>query len=381
MAEKTQETKPPRQSVLHSRHGELGAVFSEELFTGEAYRRFLIPEHFGDPDAEHRAVRSAAGMFDLSHTGLLMVVGSGAAGALDRFFTNDVAQLDGPGKCQYTLACDERGGIFADLILYRFTADGFMLTCGSHRWYDLAMAIEDSPPDGVEVRVLNDSHVCFAVEGPEAGAILDELGLPTGHSRLSFEIGSDEWGDPFVNRWGSSGEDGYTLILPNADARRLWDALLDRGVRPCGLRAREQLRIEMGYPSVPADLIGGVTPNQARLGWAVAWGKEAFSGKVALDIEQAAGPSHRLWGLELLGDRVIEPGGPRAGAVYDGGREVGEVTSAGYSPTLDKSIALALIEADLGPGSELELHLEDGSGEDRIRARVVKPPFIPEPRR
>jgi len=370
-----QEQQEPRRSELHARHEKLGAIFTEEQYTGRRHRGFLVPDRYGDPDAEHMAVRSGVGVFDLSHLGLMILQGNGAAKALNAFLTNDVDRLDGPGRSQYTLACDEQGRVFEELVLHRFSQDAFMLLCGSPNWYDLGMAIEETPPETVEVRVLNDTHVTLAVEGPLAARALASIGIPVGHEDMFFEIGPEAWGHPFVNRWGISGEEAYTIIIPAEDGARLWDQLVAIGVRPCGMRAREQLRIENGRPRVAVDLVD-VTANQARLGWAVAWGKPSFAGKKALEAERDAGPRRRLWGLELLGDRVIEPDGPAALTVRDGDREVGSVTSAGYSATLDRGLALALLEADIGPGAELEVEVREEGEEYRVPVKVVKPPFV-----
>jgi aminomethyltransferase len=343
-------------SPLHSRHTALGAKFAE--FAG-----WDMPLQYPSGVlAEHQAVRTGVGAFDVSHLGKIWVTGPGAAAFVNRCLANDLDRI-GPGGAQYTLCLDESGGVVDDLIAYRFGDDQVFLIPNAANTAEVARRLAAAAPAGVEVRDVHRSFAVIAIQGPESPRILEHLGLPHDHDYMSFR----EQSEVIVCRSGYTGETGFELVVPNEAAGDLWDAMLAAGAAPCGLGARDTLRLEMGYPLHGQDLSLDITPVQARLNWAIGWDKPEYWGKAALDAEKAAGPKRRLWGLEATGKGV-----PRAHmTVLDGDTVVGETTSGTHAPTLKKGVALALLDAAYKPGAELELDVRGR----RLAVRVVKPPF------
>jgi aminomethyltransferase len=345
---------------LHERHLEQGAKLAP--FAG-----WEMPLHYATGVLhEHAAVRGGVGVFDVSHLGKVWVKGPGAAAHVNRCLTADLDRI-GPGQAQYTLCCDDSGGVVDDLIAYRFNDDEVLLVPNAANAAEVARRLADAAPDGVEVRDAHAAFAVIAVQGPESPRILEYLGLPHDHDYMSFRERHVDHALVLVCRSGYTGEHGYELVVPAEAALDLWDGMLAAGAAPCGLGARDTLRLEMGYPLHGQDLSLDITPVQARLGWAVGWDKPEFWGKAALAAERAAGPKRRLWGLEATGRGV-----PRAGmTVLDGDREIGRTTSGGHAPSLKKGIALALLDADVKPGAEAELDVRGR----RLPVRVVKPPF------
>jgi aminomethyltransferase len=208
------------------------------------------------------------------------------------------------------------------------------------------------------------------VQGPRSDAVLEAVSLPAGHPYMSFVETARHDAQVTVCRTGYTGERGYELLVPAESAGELWDALLAQGAEPCGLGARDTLRLEMGYPLHGQDLSLEISPVQARCSWAIGWSKPAFWGRDALLAEKAAGPRRKLQGIEAL-DRGI----PRRGMTVagPGGDPVGEVTSGTFSPTRGVGIGLALLDPSIEPGAELTLDVRGRVS----RVRVVVPPFVP----
>ncbi|MFL6076495.1 MAG: glycine cleavage system aminomethyltransferase GcvT [Mycobacteriales bacterium] len=352
------------RSPLHARHAELGARFAE--FGG-----WEMPLEYagGGVIAEHTAVRQAVGVFDVSHLGKALVTGPGAAEYVNACLTNDLNRI-APGKAQYTLCCDDAtGGVVDDLIAYlRGDAEVFLIPNAANT-AEVVRRLAAAAPAGVTVANQHRDYAVLAVQGPGSAALLAELGLPTGHDYMSFTAST--WRDTSLTvcRTGYTGEHGYELVVPAAEAGPVWDAVVAAGAQPAGLGARDTLRTEMGYPLHGHELSLDVTPVQARCGWAVGWDKPAFWGADVLRAERAAGPARRLWGLDAV-DRAI----PRAGmAVRDGsGAELGTVTSGTFSPTLKKGIALALLDAAVAENAEVVVDVRGRPA----RMAVVKPPFV-----
>ncbi|MEU6859386.1 glycine cleavage system aminomethyltransferase GcvT [Glycomyces sp. NPDC046736] len=350
----------PLTSPLHDRHLALGAKFAE--FAG-----WDMPLQYpGGVLAEHQAVRGKVGVFDVSHLGKVWVRGPGAAAFVNRCLANDLDRIEA-GGAQYTLCLDQDGGVVDDLIAYRFGDDEVFLIPNAANTAEVARLLAEAAPEGVEVRDVHRSFAVIAVQGPESPNLLGYLGLPHDHEYMTFREHLVDHADVIVCRSGYTGETGYELVVPNEAAGDLWDALLTAGAVPCGLGARDTLRLEMGYPLHGQDLSADITPVQARLIWAIGWDKPEFWGKEPLTAERAEGPKRRLWGLEATGKGV-----PRAHmSVMDGDETVGETTSGGHAPTLKKGVALALLDASYKPGAELELDVRGR----RLPVRVVKPPF------
>jgi aminomethyltransferase len=349
------------RSPLHDRHLALGAKLAE--FGG-----WEMPLEYagGGVIKEHTAVRTATGVFDVSHLGKAGVVGPGAAAFVNSCLTNDLDRIV-PGKAQYTLCCDDAtGGVVDDLIAYLFSPDDVFLVPNAANTAEVVRRLRAAAPDGVEVTDEHRNYAILAVQGPSSVEAIRKLGLPTDHDYMSFTASEQI----VVCRTGYTGEVGYELVIPWNDAGAVWDALVSGGVQPCGLGARDTLRTEMGYPLHGQDLSMEITPVQARCGWAVGWSKPAFWGREALLKEKAEGPRRTLRGLELTGRGIPRGHMP----VYAGDTPVGETTSGTFSPTRRVGIALALLDtsAGLAEGDEVEIDIRGR----RTGARVVKPPFV-----
>jgi aminomethyltransferase len=317
-------------------------------------------------------VRTGVGVFDVSHLGKVDVTGSAAAAFVDRSLTGDLSRI-GAGQAQYTLCCDDAtGGVVDDLIAYlRGDAEVFLVPNAANA-ADVVRRLTQQAPDGVHIKDRHDDFGVLAVQGPRSGELLERLGLPTEHPYMSFVDAKWNGQQLVVCRSGYTGERGYELLPLREYTDVVWDALLDAGadlgVRPCGLGARDTLRTEMGYPLHGQDLSLEITPVQARLGWAVGWKKPAFWGRDVLLAEREAGPRRRLSGIEAL-DRGI----PRPHmSVTKHGRAVGNVTSGTFSPTRKLGIGLALLDADIVEGDEVQVDVRGRTS----TMRVVKPPFV-----
>jgi aminomethyltransferase len=324
--------------------------------------------------AEHTAVREAVGLFDVSHLGTASVTGRDAVGFVNRCLTNDLDRI-GAGRAQYTLCCARDGGVLDDLIVYRVSDDELLLMPNAANSELVLSRLAAAAPPGVTVTDRHTELAVLAVQGPRSPQVLAALGLPTELGYMSFaDIGTG--GEQIrICRTGYTGEHGYELVLAGGGAPRWWDRLLaaaaEAGGRPCGLGARDTLRTEAGYPLHGQDLTPGITPVQARCGWAVGWDKAEFWGRDALLDERRDGPARRLWGVRMVGRGV-----PRAGmTVFQGDTPLGKVTSGTFSPTLRTGIALALLDTVEGvaKGADVEVDLRGR----RLAGAVTVPPFVP----
>lgn len=356
------------RSALHERHVALGAKFA-------AFGGWQMPLEYagGGVLREHAAVRGSVGVFDVSHLGKARVTGPGAADFVNRCLTNDLARI-GPGQAQYTMCCDDAGGVVDDLIAYLFDADHAFLVPNAANTAEVVRRLAAAAPPDITVTDEHRRHAVLAVQGPRAVDTLRGLGLPTGHGYMSFVAARAAGTEMVVCRTGYTGEQGFELVVPIDGAPAVWDALLaagaEFGIRACGLGARDTLRTEMGYPLHGHELSLDITPVQARAGWAVGWSKPAFWGRDALLAEKAAGPRRTLRGLVLTGRGV--PRGQMQ--VYAGDTHIGVTTSGTFSPTRKVGIALALLDtaAGLPDGAQVDLDIRG----KRVPAQVVKPPFV-----
>lgn len=351
---------------LEDRHRELGASFAE--FGG-----WLMPVSFAGTVAEHTATRSTVGLFDVSHLGKALVIGAGAAAYVNSALTNDLGRI-GPGRAQYTLCCNESGGVVDDLIAYYVSEDEVFLVPNAANSAAVVAALAGGAPAGVTVTNEHRSFAVLAVQGPKSAEVLRALVLPTDMDYMGY-ADADVRGVPVrVCRTGYTGEHGYELLPPWDSASVVFDELAAgvaaAGGQLAGLGARDTLRTEMGYPLHGHELTLDISPLQARIGWAVGWGKDAFWGREALLAEKNAGPVRLLRGLRALGRGVL-----RAGLeVLDGDHPVGLTTSGTYSPTEKVGIALALIDTDAGvvDGQRVSVDVRGR----RVECEVVKPPFV-----
>ncbi|GGF31119.1 aminomethyltransferase [Marmoricola endophyticus] len=354
------------QSPLHDRHVALGAKTAE--FAG-----WEMPLEYTGVIAEHTAVREAVGVFDVSHLGKVEVRGEGAYELVNSCLSNDLDKIE-PGRAQYTLCCEEdTAGIVDDLIVYLFARDHLLLVPNAANTAEVQRRLEAVAPDTVTITDQHRSHAVLAVQGPRSGDLLEALGMPTEGRYMSVAEHTLEDGSPVtVCRSGYTGEKGYELIAPAASAGLLWDTLMsagaDLGVVPCGLGARDTLRLEMGYPLHGQDLTRQTTAVSSGLSWAVGWKKPAFWGRDALLAEKETGARTRLAGLRASGRGVPRPHMP----VVDGDVVLGEVTSGTFSPTLRTGVALARVDAAVEDGAEVTVDVRGRP----LAVTVTKPPFV-----
>ncbi|HEX3732515.1 MAG TPA: glycine cleavage system aminomethyltransferase GcvT [Mycobacteriales bacterium] len=355
-----------RHSPLHAEHEALDASFGE--FSG-----WLMPLQYpAGVLAEHASVRERVGIFDVSHLGTVRVAGAGAADYLNRCLTNDLDRI-GPGRAQYTLACNDSGGVVDDLIVYCSNREDLLCAPNAANAETVADLLAVGAPASVTVENLHGEFAIIAVQGPRSAAVLRSVGFPTPSAYMTFEQPDDPAmaGRLMVCRSGYTGELGYELMMWREGAAEVWRRLLtavkaEDGL-PCGLAARDTLRTEMGYPLHGHELSTEITPGEAGLNWAVGWKKPEFWGREALLAQRRRGPEWVSRGLVLPRGSVPRPGM----AVFDGTAPVGEVTSGTFSPTLRTPIALARIRS----AADAETLSVEARGR-RLPATVTAPPFV-----
>jgi aminomethyltransferase len=340
-----------RRTPLHDRHVALGARMVP--FAG-----WEMPVQYEGVIPEHRAVRTDAGAFDVSHMGELEVEGPRALGLLQSLLSNDLERI-GPGQAQYTLLTNDRGGIVDDLIVYRIDPFRYLLVVNASNREEAYTWLKEREVAGSDVRDVSDEYGLIAVQGPRA---LERLGLEPAPA-FTFAEGEVGGVTCMVNRTGYTGEEGVELLVMADEADQLWDAVLDRGVMPCGLGARDSLRLEVCYPLHGNDIGPDTDAISAGLGWVCALDKD-FTGSAELRRVKEQGPERRLVAF-VMEERAV----PRQGmALLEGS----EVTSGTHSPMLDRGIGMGYVPAALAePGTELTV---DVRGRSR-RARVVSKPI------
>ncbi|AKS40800.1 glycine cleavage system aminomethyltransferase GcvT [Wenzhouxiangella marina] len=325
-----------------------------------------LPINYGSQIEEHHAVRQAAGMFDVSHMTVVDLQGPGVLDYLRHLLANDVAKLKEAGQALYGCMLDHEGGVIDDLITY-FIEPGFFRTVvnAATREADLAWMREQAVGFEVEIGERDDLAM-IAVQGPEArDRVIELLAAPAAADLKPFRAMSH--GEFFIARTGYTGEDGFEVLLPASEAEAFWQGLIEAGVRPCGLGARDSLRLEAGLNLYGQDMDTSTSPLESNLAWTVAFEPEErdFIGRRALEIQREAGVQRQLVGL------VLGRGGiPRTGTPVHTPEGVGEVTSGSFGPTIECPVALARIPA--GDFETVEVELRGR----RLEARVVKPPFV-----
>ncbi|HVV57726.1 MAG TPA: glycine cleavage system aminomethyltransferase GcvT [Gaiellaceae bacterium] len=340
-----------RRTPLYDRHVAAGARLVP--FAG-----WEMPVQYEGVIAEHLAVRRDAGAFDVSHMGEIEVEGPAARDLLQATLSNDVDRL-APGDAQYTLLTTETGGIVDDLIVYRLDDHRYLLVVNASNRDAAFRWLKERERRGSDVRDVSDEYALLAVQGPRA---LERLGLPPAKA-FTWAMGEVGGVEAMVNRTGYTGEQGVELMCMAEDAAALWDAVLGSGVAPCGLGARDTLRLEACYPLHGNDIGPQWDAISSGLGWACALGTE-FTGADRLREIKERGPERRLVPFRMV-DKAI----PRQGMAIAGG---GEVTSGSHSPLLDVGIGLGYVPAgSAAVGTELEI---DVRGKPR-RAEIVKKPF------
>ncbi|MGH8494697.1 MAG: glycine cleavage system aminomethyltransferase GcvT [Gammaproteobacteria bacterium] len=352
-----------RKTPLHAEHARLGARSVD--FGG-----WDMPVHYGSQIDEHHAVRTAAGIFDVSHMTVVDLDGKGTRDYLRHLLANDVARLTSPGKALYSCMLNSAGGVIDDLITYFRGEDRYRLVVNAAtREKDLAWLREQAGDFDVQLEERDDLAM-LALQGPAARATAARV-LDAEQRAAALELEAfhaAELGDLFIARTGYTGEDGWEVILPGERAVECWRAFLDAGFVPCGLGARDTLRLEAGLNLYGQDMDETTSPLVSGLAWTVAWNppERDFIGRAPLAEQKAEGVESKLVGL-VLEDRGVLRGHQRVRA--DGAGE-GEITSGTFSPTLKRSIALARVPRETGERCEVEIR-------DRwLEARVVKPPFV-----
>jgi aminomethyltransferase len=352
-----------RQTPLFHLHQELGARIVD--FGG-----WDMPVQYSSQIGEHHVVRRAAGVFDVSHMCVVDLKGERVRAFLAHLLANDVGRLTVPGKALYSCMLNEAGGVLDDLIAYYLTESWFRLVVNAGtRDKDLAWIASRAPAFAVQVQERADLAM-LAVQGPQARPKAAQLLPPTDAAAalaLDVFVGR-QIGPWFISRTGYTGEDGFEIMMPAADAVAAWRSLNLLGVASCGLGARDTLRLEAGMNLYGNDMDESTDPFESALGWTVALeppGRE-FLGRAALSRIRAAGSPRKLVGL-VLEDRGVLRGHQK---VTVAGVPAGEITSGTFSPTLERSIALARVPAATTQAVQVDIRGK------LLSARVVKPPFV-----
>lgn len=327
-----------------------------------------MPINYGSQIEEHNAVRGDAGMFDVSHMTVVDVNGTESKAFLQKLLANDVAKLKSPGKALYTGMLNPEGGVIDDLIVYNME-DGYRLVVNcATREKDLAWM--NAQADGFDVTIEERPEMAMvAIQGPKALAKTAQA--LTGAAELIENLSvfqGQPWNDWFIARTGYTGEDGLEIMLPGDQAPEFWQQLQVQGVAPCGLGARDTLRLEAGMNLYGSDMDETVSPLSAAMGWTIAWEPKQrdFIGRSALEEQKSQGSYDKLVGL------VMETRGVLRGhqkVIVDGVGE-GEITSGTFSPTLGYSVALARVPKATQDSAQVEIRGK------LHQVRVVKPPFV-----
>jgi aminomethyltransferase len=325
-----------------------------------------MPVQYEGVIAEHTAVRTGVGVFDVSHLGRFLVHGSGATDLVRRQLCNDVDKI-GPGRAQYSMALNDAGGVVDDVIVWRLDDDRYWVMPNGTNFDDILERFAAEATAATEVRALRDETALLAVQGPGSPRVIEEvLGTMPGRFRVAVGEYGDSW--CIAAGTGYTGERGAEIALPAAAGGDLMHALLAAGAVPCGLGARDTLRLEMGYPLWGRDLDEDTTPLEAGLGWVIAWDHD-FVGREALIEQREQGIDRAMVALATSGRAI-----PRHGYAVRSGDSIGEVTSGNFSPTLGHGIALAYLSPPLVASAEAEVEIRG----EWVPATVETLPFIPQ---
>jgi len=352
-----------KQSPLDQEHRDLGGRLVP--FAG-----WEMPVMYDSIIAEHRGVRESCGVFDISHMGQVFVSGPGSSEWLESLLTNEVAALE-PGNAHYTFLLNEAGGVIDDLIVYRLEEQRFLLVVNASCIEKDVKWLEDHLEKGIVLENESPEWAGLAVQGPRApevfSAITEGRTLP---ARNGVDDLKHEGERLLICRTGYTGEDGFELFCPAKLATRWWKALLNEDVKPCGLGARDSLRLEMCYPLNGSDLSPCRTPLEAGLGFFVALGKGDFMGSDVLKTQKEEGVKERLMAIQLC-ERSAPPR-PGYSVQAEDGTALSVLTSGGMSPSLGEGIALAYLPVDrVKVGMPVSIEVRGR----KISAKVVKKPF------
>lgn len=351
------------KTQLHATHLACGGKMVD-------FHGWEMPLHYGSQLHEHHLVRNDAGLFDVSHMTIIDVLGAGGRQFLRKLLTHDIDKLSHNGKALYSCMCNEHGGIIDDLIVYQRASDNYRLVLNSAtRDKDMSWIREKS--EGFAVGLQERPELAMiAVQGPcaieKTKKILTAAQIDAISTLTYFEcVDVDTW---FFARTGYTGEEGFEIIVPQEAVVQLWNDLIKAGVHPCGLAARDTLRLEAGMMLYGQDMDESTTPLESGLGWTVSWEPEdrGFIGMGALLSQKQDGVTRKLVGLTLLDKGIMRPG--QKISVEQGAE--GIITSGSYSPTLEQSIALARVPTSVGEQVLVEIR------DKLIPAKVGKPRFV-----
>ncbi|MGE6108790.1 glycine cleavage system aminomethyltransferase GcvT [Aeromonas sobria] len=354
-------------TVLHPKHLEAGAKMVD-------FHGWEMPINYGSQLEEHHAVRTQAGMFDVSHMTIVDLTGERVKAFLQYLLANDVAKLTTPGKALYSGMLAEDGGVIDDLITY-YLGDTFyrMVVNSATREKDLAWIRQHAAPFAVTVTEQPELAM-IAVQGPEAKTLAAKVFTPEQNAAVAGmkPFFGMQAGDLFIATTGYTGEEGYEIVVPETQACDLWQALLDAGVAPCGLGARDTLRLEAGMNLYGQDMDEGISPLAANMAWTIAWepADRDFIGRAALEAQKAAGDQPKLVGLLMEEKGVLRAGMPVSFTSASGALREGVITSGSFSPTLGLSIALARVPRDIGEQAQVEIRKK------LVTVQVTKPAFV-----
>jgi aminomethyltransferase len=362
-----------RRTPIYAEHARLGARLVP--FAG-----WEMPIQYTGISDEHQAVRQRAGLFDVSHMGEILVRGEGALGLVDRLITGDVTKVKN-GQALYTCACNERGTILDDLIVYRRSDREVLIVCNASNRDKIAAHVGSLATKSAEVTDLSDDYALIALQGPKSFEVLKAAGADSALAALpSFHFTDSLIGGKKCTaaRTGYTGEDGVELFLSPGDAAHVWNLLLDAGkaygIAPIGLGARDTLRLDARLSLYGNEIDETTNPLEAGLGWIVKLDKPDFIGKSALLAVREQGLTRRIVGFEMTGRGIARHGYPLCDA---SGNPVGICTSGGPSPTLGKSIGLGYLPLGL---TEVGTPFQVDCRGKAISAVVVRTPFYRRPR-
>jgi len=350
-----------KQTILNQAHRDAGGKMVD--FAG-----WDMPLHYGSQKDEHHIVRNDAGMFDVSHMTVIDFRGEAVQAFLRRLLANDIAKLKSRGKALYSCMLQEDGGVIDDLIIYYIDDQCYRMVVNAGTTEKDVAWIESQLDNGVGMTVRDDLAM-IAIQGPNARdramqAMSDEARSIA--SELTIFVGAF-YGEWFIARTGYTGEDGFEIMLPEGEATVFWNALLEAGVKPCGLGARDTLRLEAGMNLYGLDMDESTSPLESGLGWTIAWepAERNFIGRDALQRQKADGLKMRFTGV-LLEDRGVM----RSHQKVITAEGEGELTSGGFSPTLNRSIGFARLPKGDSKACEIEIRNK------RLKALIIKPPFV-----
>lgn len=322
--------------------------------------------------AEHNATREAIGLFDVSHLGTATLIGENAAEQLNKVLTNDINRIK-PGQAQYSTLLSEDGTVVDDLIVYLRSKDEVLIIPNASNATKVLEIIKSNISKDIEIKNLHQDIAIIAIQGPKSFELANDLGLPTDMQYMAFKDVSF-MGQPItICRTGYTGEKGFELLIPAQAAINIWDEIISKGqkygAKAVGLGARDTLRTEMGYPLHGQDISLNISPLEAGLSWAINLEKSHFLGKDALLKEKANGIKRKLVGIKAV-ERAIPRSHMRVLDVDK--KDIGEITSGTFSPTLKSGIALALVDSKIEINDKVFVDVRGNS----LEFVVTKPPFV-----